>query len=870
MSIQSEINRLKNNVAATYAAMEEQGATMPTQQNSANLAATARTIPTGSGGGGTTVQADLSVNNPNDPSYVKERTHWKEEVGVDGKIIPKTTLRFGGSFRLLELSGVSGGVQNGGKYIVTHNDTDYECVGKAYENGVYIGNGSFLGSSNLENTGEPFCITGSGGPYYYLYKADKTAETVTVMVVGKKETVWHKLDSRFLNEALQFSSEMVEVLPETTLELDPESGGFEDSVALSLVAGTTYKVKWNGVDYDCTCTMEEVDDSGDGTLVAYYLLGNVGAFTGTGDTGEPFTVLSVPSAPVYGIVALDGSTSVTLSITGEVITKLDSKYLNEALQFGAETKVILPETTIEVVAEMEGAPISAALSVEVGKTYAVMWNGTKYVCTAQATPSGGGVSGAILGNFGTITGGASTGEPFVIVCLDADSAAAMGVGGLAGPLDGSESITLSIILDNITKLDSKYLDEALQFGETMAEIFPETTFEQGEILATVPLIEGGIYKVKYNGVEYSCTCRSYTGDGLTIYVLGNYDAWSGEGDTGEPFVFMSAPSLGACMVDVFDEPTSVTLSISGAVIKKLDNKYLDIEWTPSKKPATRVEVFPETTVESTGSLVPLTEEFMASAEDKAPYIVTWNGTEYICNAMLLSTQFVIGNLYMINPNLAPNTGEPFLFFTTGENMIISYMGEGSATFKIDRGYYDTLPYEFAPANYTIPYDLEANNAQVHNDVMGMAMTQAEYALKHGGKVFGTVDGEPVEFLAIRADNVDGMHTLAWRVMEPGVRYGDIYQQVNTNSYKAQTPAIDRKDILLRYDNSSDRGNVPPEKFKFTVDKNGNLMSANADGTNQKAYLNTTPVTSADNGKFLRVVDGAWAAVALTDVSEVGA
>lgn len=31
-----------------------------------------------------------------------------------------------------------------------------------------------------------------------------------------------------------------------------------------------------------------------------------------------------------------------------------------------------------------------------------------------------------------------------------------------------------------------------------------------------------------------------------------------------------------------------------------------------------------------------------------------------------------------------------------------------------------------------------------------------------------------------------------------------------------------------------------------------------------------PVTSADNGKFLRVVDGAWAAVALTDVSQEGA
>ena len=37
---------------------------------------------------------------------------------------------------------------------------------------------------------------------------------------------------------------------------------------------------------------------------------------------------------------------------------------------------------------------------------------------------------------------------------------------------------------------------------------------------------------------------------------------------------------------------------------------------------------------------------------------------------------------------------------------------------------------------------------------------------------------------------------------------------------------------------------------------------------QKA-TNVPPVSSTDNGKFLRVVDGVWTAVQLTDVSEVG-
>lgn len=46
----------------------------------------------------------------------------------------------------------------------------------------------------------------------------------------------------------------------------------------------------------------------------------------------------------------------------------------------------------------------------------------------------------------------------------------------------------------------------------------------------------------------------------------------------------------------------------------------------------------------------------------------------------------------------------------------------------------------------------------------------------------------------------------------------------------------------------------------------------SDGTIEvKSALSAAPsVTADDNGKFLRVMDGEWAAVALTDVSEVGA
>lgn len=44
MSIQSEINRIKSNIASTYSALSSLGATIPAEQNSDNLPGTASSI----------------------------------------------------------------------------------------------------------------------------------------------------------------------------------------------------------------------------------------------------------------------------------------------------------------------------------------------------------------------------------------------------------------------------------------------------------------------------------------------------------------------------------------------------------------------------------------------------------------------------------------------------------------------------------------------------------------------------------------------------------------------------------------------------------------------------------------------------------
>lgn len=70
-----------------------------------------------------------------------------------------------------------------------------------------------------------------------------------------------------------------------------------------------------------------------------------------------------------------------------------------------------------------------------------------------------------------------------------------------------------------------------------------------------------------------------------------------------------------------------------------------------------------------------------------------------------------------------------------------------------------------------------------------------------------------------------------------------------------------------------------EPFAIAVSENSSMIFAFVDNSTthdlRVCYSETVPipnlpaVTASDNGKFLRVVDGAWTAVALQDVSEVG-
>jgi len=119
-------------------------------------------------------------------------------------------------------------------------------------------------------------------------------------------------------------AEMVEILPETTFEIDPEMGGALLNDVYDVQVGSPYTVKWNGTEYNCTAQYLISPETGEKLGSA---LGNVAIVDGTGDTGDPFCIAFIAEDFVEEIgaaaflYAFDGSTSVTLSVQGTIVTQ---------------------------------------------------------------------------------------------------------------------------------------------------------------------------------------------------------------------------------------------------------------------------------------------------------------------------------------------------------------------------------------------------------------------------------------------------------------------------------------------------------------------------------------------------------------------
>lgn len=320
MSINSEIERIKDNVSDALAATAEMGATVPATANSNDLGTLIRSIPKG---GGSSSWDDIT-----DKPFTMVGGDTLTWDGDTTGLVNVANTFYLVSDALLTVADINNG--NGGTWATFSDGTEAQITATALGNTVMLTKGTSIAGAYalVDNASDGLGTFPKAGLYLYRVSSNPYVTSLTVNGYTGFD-VKEKIDPSCLPDGYPYSETGVAILPETTVEIDPDSGEGYILDEFELVGGNTYTVMWNGMEYSCVA-QPLVDDSG----VYGAAVGDVGLVdVGEPVTGEPFVIISFIGAlaaeyGVYGVVvALDGSESVTLSINGEVVHKLDAKYL---------------------------------------------------------------------------------------------------------------------------------------------------------------------------------------------------------------------------------------------------------------------------------------------------------------------------------------------------------------------------------------------------------------------------------------------------------------------------------------------------------------------------------------------------------------
>lgn len=167
----------------------------------------------------------------------------------------------------------------GQRYAVTFDGVEYECVAKFFDGAFLLGN---LAIPEMGvDTGEPFLI--SLDPYSDELRLFTTAPgTYTFSVSGWVEEV-HHMDSKYIKD-MYYDKGFAKgnILPSVSVEVS-DGGSFDGSAVygpITLIAGDTYIVTFDGVEYECVAR----DNNGAPEI------GNASIPGAGDDTGEPFLV----------------------------------------------------------------------------------------------------------------------------------------------------------------------------------------------------------------------------------------------------------------------------------------------------------------------------------------------------------------------------------------------------------------------------------------------------------------------------------------------------------------------------------------------------------------------------------------------------
>lgn len=388
---------------------------------------------------------DISFINPQSAKFGGGATSWDDlgKGGEDAVIVEPITLSYGTEVPVrgeFELS-----LEVGKRYSVTWDGVQYEgvcAVNEANEAIIGLGNASLLGGSA---TSEPFYVGVQDGRSFA--KAQTAGEhTLSITLLAERVPIPKEL----LPKALQIGGEVVTLVDNVTVECveQVELDGMVCAVnpfSIEFVEGNRYAVTFDGNDYVCVAYMAPIVNAtsiGNGTVAGLM-----------GGKGEPFFCTTLNGHILF--CAETGSH--TVSITEEVVSPLDTKYLPKALQFGTtvEKTEIFPATELELDCSVyDGVGFVGLLDIgylTAGRKYTVVYNGVEYICTAFTHADGNVRVGNMYWEDNTKD---DTGEPFFIDTCPPEW-------GSANTLwaEPAETCTLEVFTtaETITPVKEKYL-----------------------------------------------------------------------------------------------------------------------------------------------------------------------------------------------------------------------------------------------------------------------------------------------------------------------------------------------------------------------------------------------------------------------------
>lgn len=367
--------------------------------------------------GGFVGAADWSVNDPEDPGYVKNRTHWVEE-NAPVEVLAPSHPRYDETQNAFVLTEGVPALSVGVSYTVNWNGAEYVCTAQdaasaiGMPGAVGLGNGSLFG---LESNGEPFGMVvapmGETNTALILPFDETTEITVSITTLGE---VIHQLDPKYIKD--MYYSEEGEpevVLPERTLAASEDGREVALDVIVPLEAGAEYVVTWNGSRFSC------VGKDASAVSPGAVALGDIDLLMGTGSTGEPFLIATAAGLGTM-VAPLDGSSTFTLSVLGgakEIVHTIPSKYLGfdmEWTAYSAEVSEIMPEKEAYSGYEFDS---DIAANLVIGKEIIVGVDGTLYR-RKVGTSSLNGMTVGYVGNLAALVNPQAAGDPFLIVGYD--------------------------------------------------------------------------------------------------------------------------------------------------------------------------------------------------------------------------------------------------------------------------------------------------------------------------------------------------------------------------------------------------------------------------------------------------------------------